>query len=973
MVDMSRRSFLLSGAGLVASAVLPHDKHIGKLISYLIPPENIKPGEWVIFPTTCRECPAGCGMFMLHRDGRITKAEGNPQSPVSRGGLCARGQSSVQGVYDPDRIDRPYSVEKRGGLAISSDWHQAIEKIALRLRQTRGRVFFVSNLQTGAFAELAKAFSLKFHRESKCLFWEPFDYEPLKKAHGILFGAPCVPQYKLGECDQVLSFAADFLESWISPVEFAYQFSQLRERETAATVTYIGPRLSMTAANADEYFQTQPGSEVNVGIQMLRYLLDHGLVRKDASATARILERLEKTSTAPKADLTTDTIERLATAFYRAKRAVALGGPVGIDGRLALENALVAGLLNYVTGRIPDTVDFTRQHALSASANHSDFLAALAAIGQEDTVFIHEANPSYALPEAMNLIKRAGMTVYMGTMRDETAEECDWILPVRSYLEGWGDYEVYSGLHCLIQPTMSSAYSNVRSAGDLMLELAAASLKPIQYGKGTVTASFGDWVKLRWSELHRSSNNRGAFNDFWAESLKNGGYWGRPKPISVKLTATPSSLTPAKPIALQASRAEELALWPWASVLIFDGRVSNRSWLQESPDPMTSQVWGNCLEIHSKTAKALKLSSEQQLVIQAGNIKTAVSVHISDRIHPSASALQFGYGHTALGTNAKNVGTNAFLFCDSVVGTKRITIAGADAHSSYVAVFPTHEQHHRKILQRIDRSRARDKAEPVDMPLAQGHNKKNDLYRGRHYKNHRWAMVIDLQRCIGCAACAVACYSENNVATVGAEAVRKGREMAWLQVVRYDDEQSGRSPTSTAWIPMLCQHCDDAPCEPVCPVFASVHNEEGLNAQVYNRCVGTRYCSNNCPYKVRRFNWRNISWKAPLDRQLNPEVTVRARGVMEKCTFCIQRIRSVEHRAKIENRPVRDGEIQPACVQSCPAKVFTFGDLLDPGSQVSKLFGNHPRGYQVLKHLNTKPAVLYLKRIQPDQRLGGSS
>jgi molybdopterin-containing oxidoreductase family iron-sulfur binding subunit len=247
--------------------------------------------------------------------------------------------------------------------------------------------------------------------------------------------------------------------------------------------------------------------------------------------------------------------------------------------------------------------------------------------------------------------------------------------------------------------------------------------------------------------------------------------------------------------------------------------------------------------------------------------------------------------------------------------------------------------------------------ENVRLPLPEGFDPMRDAYPPRVYKEHRWAMAVDLARCIGCGACAVACYAENNLSVRGETELRKGREAAWLQVVPYRDPEHSKR---LGFLPLMCQHCDAAPCEPVCPVYASVHNEEGLNVQVYNRCIGTRYCNNNCPYKARRFNWLDYTLDEPLSLQLNPEVTVRRRGVMEKCTFCIQR----EHRARIENRPVRDGEIQPACVQTCPTRAFTFGDLLDPNSAVSKLTRQDPRRYHVLEELNTKPGVTYLRRIK---------
>jgi molybdopterin-containing oxidoreductase family iron-sulfur binding subunit len=279
----------------------------------------------------------------------------------------------------------------------------------------------------------------------------------------------------------------------------------------------------------------------------------------------------------------------------------------------------------------------------------------------------------------------------------------------------------------------------------------------------------------------------------------------------------------------------------------------------------------------------------------------------------------------------------------------------------------TEDQHHREIMQWAPLSKVRKMSEgegdKLMLPLPEGYDAKRDVYAPHEYKEHRWAMVIDLARCTGCGACAVACYAENNVPVVGEEQIRRGRQMAWLRIIPYRDDEN---PRRLGFLPLLCQQCDAAPCEPVCPVYASVHNEEGLNAQVYNRCIGTRYCSNNCPYKVRRFNWLNTKWEKPLEWQLNPDVSVRSRGVMEKCTFCIQRIREVELLAKREGRAVRDGEIRPACAQSCPTRAFVFGDLLDRNSEVSRLTRGDPRRYHVLEELNTKPAVTYLRRIRTD-------
>ena len=335
----------------------------------------------------------------------------------------------------------------------------------------------------------------------------------------------------------------------------------------------------------------------------------------------------------------------------------------------------------------------------------------------------------------------------------------------------------------------------------------------------------------------------------------------------------------------------------------------------------------------------------------------------------NVAALAFGQGHTRLGEVAEGRGANAFALLtrggpESLFGAVSLRKTGEQRR--LINLSATQDQYGRGIVQWMPRQKLRAMQESdgdeIIWPLPQGYDPHRDLYPPHEYRNHRWAMVVDLDRCIGCGACETACYAENNIPVAGPESLARGREMSWLKVPPYRHPQDSHR---VGFLPLPCQHCDAAPCEPVCPVFAAVHNDQGLNAQIYNRCIGTRYCSHNCPYKVRRFGWFDPHWREPLHLQLNPDVTVRSRGVMEKCTFCIQRILYAEHRAKAEGRPLRDGEVQPACVQSCPTRTFTFGDLMQPDSQVSRLF-KHPRRYQLLQELNTKPAVVYLKRIEPE-------
>jgi len=415
-----------------------------------------------------------------------------------------------------------------------------------------------------------------------------------------------------------------------------------------------------------------------------------------------------------------------------------------------------------------------------------------------------------------------------------------------------------------------------------------------------------------------------------------------------------------------ATAPDAAALWLWPPVLLFDGRVANRSWLQETPEPVSHIAWSSWIDIHPGQAARLGIGSGDFLELRNERGALSAPARVTDEVAESTVAIALGQGHSAMGVIAAGRGANGFaLFNPGLTtpfGTVRIRKLAGHKMPAFGAA--TKDQHHRELLQWIKLEKLRTSGpshEEMIMPLPEGYKKQRDLYPPHDHVDHRWAMVIDLHKCIGCAACTVACFAENNLFVVGEERFRAGRHLTWLRVIPY---RHPKKPMTIGWLPMLCQHCDAAPCEPVCPVFAAVHTREGLNAQIYNRCIGTRYCSNNCPYKVRRFNWLTPVWRPPLEWQLNPEVTVRTRGVMEKCTFCVQRIRRAEYAAKRERRKIRDGEIQPACVQSCPAKVFTFGDLLDEQSALSQLFRRDPRRYQLLRELNTKPAIAYLRRVE---------
>lgn len=901
-LDVTRREFLKS-LGVVAGAAGATAAGSDLLIPYLNQPESIVPGVSTWFATSCRECPAGCGMLIRNRESRAVKCEGNPSHPISQGRLCARGQAALQGLYDPDRVRGP----KRGvgsGKFETAAWDEALKAVGSKLASAQS-IALISDLQTGSLEKLMRSWM-----GVRLVVYEPIDYGPVKATNGGI-----VPTYRIGQSDFLISFACDFLENWVSPIEYAREFARMRETRDSVrgAFAYVGPRMGATACSADARLLIPPG----VAEQVAR-----SLVSGDTSGTASSL------------GLDKGLLDRIAQGLAAAQAPLAMPG-------WDMDSARAAAIVNERAGS--KLIDRTRQHALSTTASMSDMTGLMADMetGKIDALLIFGVNPVFSLPDAdrfVEALKRVKTIVSLSSYFDETAAHAHWVLPSSTPLESWGDYRPYPDVANLMQPVMGSVY-DTRQTGDILLELAR------QAGGSPSAKDWYSYLRQQW-----------AGSGDWDSLLQMGGKW---TPVEAEPTASAELAAGTGVGGTSITRDnDEIRLWAFPHVYYYDGRGANRQWLQETPEPVTKAVWGSWAELHPETAKRLGVKSDCAISIERVGAKIKLPVYVWEGIAPGVVAVPIGEGHTHYGRFAKDIGVNVFPLLKPDSGRVNVTATG---ESKWLArIKGSTDQHGRDIAQTVPLEGQWHREEPVIMPQAEGYTKHDFIPPHKHNK-HRWAMVVDMDKCIGCNACVTACYAENNVAVVGADGVWRRREMPWIRIDRYVDFREDSAPL--LFQPMLCQHCDAAPCEPVCPVFAAAHSDEGLNMQVYNRCVGTRYCSNNCPYKVRRFNWFGYDWPEPLNWQLNPDVTVRCRGVMEKCTFCVQRIREVKITAKREGRPVRDGEVVPACVQTCPTGVFTFGDLMDPSSEVSRLFNEDPRAYQVLRELNTKPAVLYLKRI----------
>ncbi len=979
-MEVNRRDFLkvlsIGGAAALTGCATQAPE---KLIPYLIPVEEIIPGKATWYATVCRECPAGCGMLVRTREGRAVKVEGNPDHPVNRGRLCARGQAALQGLYNPDRIRRPLLKEASGGFRPVS-WEEAegwlVARLAELLKQGRGPgVTWITPHVTGSLDRLVDQW-LKALGSTRRLRYEPFAYEPIKAANRLSFGREAIPTYDLESAEVILAFGADFLETWISPVMYAREFAAMRAYRDGrmGRFIFIGPRLSLTAANADRWIPARPGTEKLLALGMVRVILVEGLAKglspEEAGRIRRLVDRYDLKRVSEISRVEPEEVERLARIFAEGDPGLALGGGTAISDPQATATLVAINLLNYATGNVGRTVRFGPISSLSRLSTYREMLDLIQAMekGQVSALFFSEVNPLFTLPKTAGFeqaLEKVPLVVSCSSFMDETTAKAHLVLPTSTPLESWGDHEPWEGVHGLMQPAMEPLFET-KALGDLLLSLARRLGGP--QAQVFKEESFYEYLRARWRELHQRLQPDVEFETFWIEALRRGGVFEEipAQPVRLNVASLSRSLEVPEPT----GQAETFVFLPYPSLAHFDGRGANRPWLQELPDPMTQLTWDNWLEIHPEEAKRLGVEEGDLLKVKSPYGELELPAHLYAGVRRDVVAVPIGRGHPVYGEYTRKLGatgTNPLVLLPKDPEPRsgglpwlstRVTLARTGRKRRLASVSGSDRQFDRGIAQIIPLAELQAEKAPQDEP------KVRQMYPPHEHPEHRWGMTIDLNACIGCSACVVACYAENNIPVVGREQVARGREMAWIRIERYLEGPPGQP--ETRFIPMLCQHCDHAPCEPVCPVYATVHNPEGLNIQVYNRCVGTRYCSNNCPYKVRRFNWFTYQWPFPLNLQLNPDVTVREMGVMEKCTFCVQRITQGKAKAKEEGRPVRDGEIVPACAQTCPTRAIVFGDLMDPESEVSRL-RRTPRRYRVLEHLNTQPAIVYLKKIKPGE------
>jgi anaerobic selenocysteine-containing dehydrogenase/Fe-S-cluster-containing dehydrogenase component len=987
---MERRRFLqvagAAGAGVAAGcASQPKDR----LLPYVNESDDLIPGIPTFYASTCRECPAGCGMYVKTREARAIKVEGNPFHPVGHGKLCARGQASLQGLYDPDRVKRPYRRTARGMEPVT--WDEAIAEIAAALTSAAAagaeRVALVTGADSGVLDRLYDEW-LRAFRSSRRLRYEAFAYEPLREASRLTFGLASVPHHDFASAKYILSFGADFLETWISPVEYTNGFAEAHSYRNGAMAKYVAvePRRGLTAYSADEWIAPRPGTEGLMALGIAASLVRQGrshLAGVDADRVRGFLARFTARRVAEATGVDEAVIHRVAREFAAAQPSLAVGGGVACQHRTATQTAVAVNLLNYVAGNVGRTVRYRSDAALDRLSRYTDAKELIAAMnaGAVDVALAHETNPAFTLPRSSGFAAAFGkvrLKVAFASHLDETAALCDLILPDHTPLEQWGTVESAAGIRSFVQPAMTPVF-DTRQTADVLLAVAAKAGKRVAAADAT---SARDLVAA------------GLSAPALEQALQHGGTFGTVPVRPVHLTSDFATIPYPPPAFDGDGSADGLVLVVYPSTSLFDGRGANKGWLQELPDVATKIAWQTWVEVHPDTAGRLGLANGDVVTVTSPHGRVEALAYLYPGVRPDTVAMPIGQGHTAYGRNAKDRGANpldllgadatdrsgALAFCST-----RVTLAKTGRTVRLATTEGSPRQLGRGVARAVSLAGAAkgeveagpeatltDAERAAIAAAAASQRQRTDI--GIYAQPMpKWEMTIDLSRCTGCEACVTACYAENNIPVVGEEQTWRHRTMAWIRLERYYEGDTSGTDWQVRQIPMLCQQCENAPCEPVCPVYAAYHTPDGLNAQVYNRCVGTRFCANNCPYKVRYFNWWDygtvgdpyFAFAEPLNWQLNPDVTVRTKGVMEKCTFCIQRIRFAQNDAKVRKRQLADGDILPACAQTCPADAILFGDAHDRDSRISRSKTDR-RGYQVFDMLNTRPGITYLERVIAD-------
>ncbi|WP_428328438.1 TAT-variant-translocated molybdopterin oxidoreductase [Mucilaginibacter sp.] len=962
-----RRDFLKAlGFGVSAvtlAACQPVPVH--KALPYLIKPEEVTPG----IPNYYTSTYEGQAILVKTREGRPIKIEGNPNDIIGKGGVSAQAQASVLDLYDVNRIKNPL---KDGG---DYGWSQLDEFVKAELTAIKAGGKKIRIIASTVHSPSTKAVIADFvaqYPTAKLINYDAVSYTGIIQANQNSFGKAVLPHYNFDKADVIVSFGADFLGTWISPEEFTRQYVSNRNNKSLQAKKMsrhiqFETGMSITGSNSDVRIPIKPSEE---GIALI------ALYNAISGATLPGTKKLN------------NVVADKAIAIVAKELLNAKGKALVVAGSNDVATQVLVNAINSLLGSYGTTIDLDNP-SLQYAGNDAEFVEFVSDMkrGDVDAVFFLNANPAYDYYNSKDIaagLKKVRLRVSFAPTTDETSSLCNVVAPNHYYLEAWGDDNALEGYYTIVQPAINPVY-DTRQAEHSLLVWSASTYK-----------DYYSYVRNNWDKNLLAKGGLSGQSG-WETLLQTGFVKVADKPagsytFSRDLNAVAQTILDHSS---QLAEGNKVELQVFQSPAMRDGKRANNPWLQELPDPVSKVTWDNFIAMSPSDMKKLNYQDGDVVKIDANGYTVSLSVLSQPGQAQGTISVAVGYGRTVVGPVGINVGKNAFPFFSLRNGTFQTSapaVLTATGENSELAQTQTHHS----IEGRNSIIKEATFTEYIKNPsVATGKEEdhkdynENNLFWQKHDRpTYDWVMAIDLNACTGCGACVVACSAENNVPVVGKDEVRRRREMHWIRIDRYysfNDKGDGGvtreheiakledlDHVKVVYQPMLCQHCEHAPCETVCPVLATVHSSEGLNHMAYNRCVGTRYCANNCPYKVRRFNWFNYWNDSRFDNYLNnehtqlvlnPDVVTRFRGVMEKCSMCIQRIQAGKLKAKIEKRPLKDGDIKMACQQTCSANAIVFGNANDPESEVSKALKSD-RTYYVLEELNVQPGVGYQTKIR---------
>ena len=981
MTGITRRRFfaLLSASAAFAAAGCANYRDKGLVVPYNQKPEEVILGIPNYYASTCTGCSSACGILVKTREGRPIKVDGNPDHPVNKGKLCTRGQASVINLYDPARIKEPQGKDQS-----QTTWDEANKNIVNALGSGKEIAIIANTITSPTLKKLLDDFKAAYPA-ARVYSYELFNNNARKSAWMKLYNKATMPVLQLNKAKVILALESDFLGNDENAIEYTRMFSETRNvmnKETFSRLYAVEGAMTITGMSADYRLRLRSDAIEEFAMCLLNeFVVKKGISKYSADTKiTSLLKNYDLDNFVSKNNLNPKHVKSLVEDIVKNQgRAFVFAGD-----KLAEQTHITVNLLNDVIGgsllysadiEDVDVVPLSTSEEIDALINNMN-AGKVGAVIHLDSNPVFHFSPDYNYTEAL---KKVQLVVTLTEQVNESAGLSNYTLPIHNQLESWGDHKTRTGFYSMQQPVISPLY-NTRQKEAVLL----GWIKPTEQYTDKL---YLDYLKKNWETvIYPSMGTLASFNKTWNSILHDGIALVDEKPAASVAVFSIDAFTAN---AGKIKSSNDYVILLQGNNTIGDGRFANNGWLQELPNPVTKIVWDNYAAVSVQTAAELGINSDDIIDITIGDKKQSFPAFVQPGLADKVIEVSLGYGRTKCGIVGEGVGVNAGVLISKNPGiSSRIYNNAQVSKGSGTYELISTQEHHpiddNPLMKNIQFRRGIIREGTLEEYVKNSNFLKEEIekdkldltpinkehaYEMPDYKGVKWGMSIDLNKCTGCGSCIIACSVENNIPVVGKDQVKVNREMMWMRIDRY---YSGSPDSPNVNLqPMLCQHCDFAPCENVCPVVATTHSPDGLNVMAYNRCVGTRYCSNNCPYKVRRFNYFDFrdhfrdefQYADSLSLLMNPEVTVRSRGVMEKCNFCLQRIMFERQNAIAQGRTIKGSNVTTACQDACPAFAIEFGDVNEEGSEIQK-WKKQDLGYNVLEEIKVKPNVTYIAKLR---------